>query len=258
MLNRVLLVVLLIFIWGVIFLTGGCSLMGLGIGTLIDSSRPDSTSLPGWQVDNLKPDKNIKITFLDGEQLKATYKGIELFPPNEYARRYNESLEINQPDVILPPLDDTIGITQKSGESIEREFLGFDYRYQPAETRGAKESSPFTPVLVSVKAKENAVPQNLSSAKFIKVSDSKGNVLEGDVLDKLAMEGKIPFLSAISLETSDSMMLIPREKIFQIERKNSKNAKWIGLGIGGVFDVTAILLLVAILPTIDLLGSGPM
>lgn len=251
-------IVLFVIAAGIVVSTSGCSLMGLGIGTLIDYSRPDSLSLPGWQVDNLKPDKNIKITFQDGEQLKAKYRGIELFPHNEYAQRYNEYREKSLPDVILPPLDDTIGITQRSGEFIKREFLGFDYRYQPAETRGAKASSPFSPVLVSVKLKENAVAQNLSSAKFIKFSDSKGNVLEGEVLDRLAMEGKIPFLSAVSLETPDSMMLIPREKIFEIERKNSKNAKWIGLGIGGVFDVTAIILLIAILPTIDLLGSGPM
>ena len=251
-------IVLFVITAGIVVSTSGCSLMGLGIGTLIDYSRPDSLCIPGWKVDTLKPDKKIKITFQDGAQLKAKYRGVERFPQNEYAQRYNLSREKSLPDVVLPPLGDTIGITQMSGESIEREFLGFDYRYQPTETKGAKESSPFTPVLVSVKVKENAVAQNLSSAIFIKVSDSKGNVLEGGVLERLAMEGKIPFLSAISLETSDSMMLIPREKIFEIERKNSKNAKWIGLGIGGVFDVTAIILLIAILPTIDLLGSGPM
>lgn len=249
-------IVLFVIAAGTVVSTSGCSLMGLGIGAVIDYSKPDSLRISGWKVDTLKPDKKIKITFQDGAQLNATYRGIERFPQNEYAQRYNFSREKSLPDVILPPLGDTIGITQKSGEFIEREFLGFDYRYQPTETWEAKERSPFTPVLVSVKVKENAVAQNLSSAKFIKVSDSEGNVLEVEVLERLAMEGKIPFLSAISLQNSDSMMLIPREKIFQIERKNSKNAKWIGLGIGTAIDVTAIIFFAMILPSVDLFGSG--
>jgi len=249
-------IVLFVIAAGTVVSTGGCSLMGLGVGAAVDHSRPDSLSIPGWKVDTLKPDNEIKITFQDGAQLNATYRGIERFPQNKYAQRYNFSREQILPDVILPPLGDTIGITQKSGESIEGEFLGFDYRYQPTETKGANESSPFTPVLVSIKVKEDAVAQNLSSTKFIKVSDSEGNVLEADVLERLATLGKIPFLSAISLENSDRVMLISREKVFQIERKNSKNAKWIGLGIGTALDVTAIIIISSIFSFRDFSGNG--
>ena len=246
MLSKALFIMGLLSMVAFLFLMDGCSLIGLGIGSIVDSTKPDTISISGWKVDTLKPDKKIKITFPDGTQLDGKYRGIERFPKNEYAQRYNDTREKSLPDVILPPLGDTIGITQKFGGFIEREFLGFDYRYQPTETIGAKERSPFTPVLVSVKVKESTIAQNLSSTKFIKLTDSEGNVLEGKVLERLATEGKIPFLSTISLENSDSMMLIPRERIVHIERKNSKNAKWIGLGIGAVIDLGITLFFIAL------------
>jgi hypothetical protein len=223
--------------------TSGCSLIGLGIGAVVDHSRPDSLSIPGWKAETLKPKEEIKITFQDGSQLNATYKGIERLPSNKYAQRYGFLKQQNLPGVILPPLGDTIGITRKSGESVECELLGFDYRYQPTETKGANESSPFTSVLVSLKFKGNVVAQNLSSTEFIKISDSEGNVLETEVLQRLATEGKIPFMSALSVDNSDRVMLISRETVSRIEKKNNKNAKLIGLRIGAAIDVTVLIFL---------------
>jgi hypothetical protein len=226
------------------FVVNGCgSLIGLGVGAIIDSNKPDSLYISGWKAEKVKIGKNVGITLNDGKQLIGKYKGLELIPSEEYAQRYNETREKSLPDVILPPLGDTIGITQKSGMFIEREFLGFDYRYQPTETKGEKESSPFTPVLVTVKVKESTVAQNLSSTKLIKFSDSRGNVLVGEVLERLSSKGQIPFLSAISLENSEVQMLIPREKVLKIERENGKYAKWIGLGIGAAMDITFIVLM---------------
>jgi hypothetical protein len=223
--------------------TSGCSLIGLGIGAVVDHSRPDSLSIPGWKAETLKPNEEIKITFQDGSQLNGTYRGIERLPSSKYAQRYSFLKQQNLPGVILPPLGDTIGITQKSGESMEGEFLGFDYRYQTTKTKGINESSPFTPLLVSLKFIGNVVAQDLSSTEFIKISDSEGNVSETDVLQNLATEGKIPFMSALSVDNSDKIMLISRETVSRIERKNDKNAKLIGLSIGAAIDVTVLIFL---------------
>jgi hypothetical protein len=240
----------------IIVSTSNCSLMGLGVGAVVDHHKPDSLSTPGWKVDNLKPGKKIAVVFRDGTQLSGRYRGIGRFPQNGYAQRYNFFREKSLPDVVLPPLGDTIVIILKSGVSMDGEFLGFDYQYQPTEIWRTEESYAFNPVLVSIKAKGNAATQSIPSSKFTRFADSEGNGLARDVLERLANEGKIPFLSAISLEISDSLMLIPRENVFQIERKNNKNAKWVGLGIGAAIDVVAMISFAVILSSVDLLGDG--
>jgi len=247
MYNNIELKIALLAVAIMIILTiNSCSVIGFSVGAMKDNSKPDSLRIAGFEAEKIKPVKNVKITMNDGKQLRGKYRGIHLLPREEYTQRYNAIREKSSPDFIVPKLNGDIIMTLNSGKQVEREFLGFDFGNQPILLEDTSITNPLFNLRILTKVKGSPGSQNFPSRIVDKISDREGNVYQARNLEKLALEGQIPFSSAITFENQDSMLLIPGEEVSRIELKNGKNAKWIGLGIGAVIDAGLIIIAVII------------
>jgi len=225
--------------------TNGCSVIGFGVGAISDSTKPDSLTVPGWEVQTVKPGREIKLTLRNGEQLTGKFAGVDPVPQEQYAERYANFRDQRKEEVPLPALGEKINITLNSGVQGERELLGFDYQYVPAQAK--KEESPSLMSLqcaISVRQSGDTTSARVLVSDIDRIVDDQGNVVQGKTLAKLASEGQIPFLCAVAIQDSTGHRQIAMEEVERIELKNRKHDKWKCAAIGAVFDV--LLLIAAI------------
>jgi hypothetical protein len=231
----------------------GCSVIGYTMGVIDDARKPDTSYVPAWNAEVIKPGSQIKVVLNDGKQLTGEYAGLRRIRKEKYANRYAEFREQKHGETFIPALGDTITITMKSGRQTERELLGFDYQYVGMELKGqiASKLAASAPI-VSVRE----VGDTASSALFLKniekIVDSDGNVTEGEALARLASEGQIPFLSGILVVKGLVPTQVPADNVRRIEVANQKDAKLKGLRTGLALDVGAAIVALIILSSMDI------
>jgi hypothetical protein len=246
----------LFLVLAAIVVMNSCSLIGLGIGAAIDSSKPDQVLIPGWVIQKVKPGTQIRVFLNSGDIVSGKFLKVERVQEEEYAERYANSRRQKQEEFLLPALGDDIAITLKSGVYSEREFLGFDYYYAPQRMEAEKESVPTVPISILVGVKGDTLRGRVPLILVKEILDSYQNVMEVKALEKLASQGQIPFLSAIAIQELDTKRLIALDMVYHIEYKNKKHAKWVGLGIGAAIDVTLIIIAAALASSDWGLGGG--
>lgn len=225
--------------------TNGCSVIGFGIGAISDSTKPDSLTVPGWEVQTVKPGREIKLTLRNGEQLTGKFAGVDPVPQEQYAERYANFRDQRKEEVPLPALGEKINITLNSGLQGERELLGFDYQYVSVKAKGEKVPSHVSPqCAISVRQPGDTTSGKVLVPDIDRIVDNEGNVVEGPTLEMLASEGQVPFLSTVAIHDLSGRRQIAMEEVERIELKNRKHDKWKCAAIGAVFDV--LLLIAAI------------
>jgi hypothetical protein len=75
------------------------------------------------------------------------------------------------------------------------------------------------------------------------VIDYDGNRNMGYVISNLMKSGEIPLMTGVNLNTATDTKNISLDRIDHFKVPNSKNAKWVGLGLGLAMDVTALLII---------------
>lgn len=264
MLNKVLFIMGLLSMAAILFLSDGCSLIGLGIGAAIDASKPDTVSIPGWKIVKIKPGTKINVLLDTGERMEGKYRGTEPIPPMEYAQRYSRFRENKRSEILLPALNSTITIQSKSGVQGEREFLGFDYlRIIDEHDTNIVQGLGTSAHAINVRAIGDTTAGQVMVANVEKIIDSEGNVVAGNDLITLSLTSQIPLLSALVLSDPSGKKLIPMNEVHQVEMRNEKNAKWEGLIFGGVIDAVVIIAIMSInfapdLSSLDTAGSCPL
>jgi hypothetical protein len=218
---------LMLLVLGAIFGYSGCTAIGYGIGSAIDSHKQDYDTIPGWRAAGVERGKNIALTTRNGEELKGEYLGLDTVTTSQYARWYNDNREKYQKEVPLPALGDSIIFSiLKPAREYKGEFLGFDNQCICVRLLGAFRK------------------YNMNYLE--RISDKNGNLIELQKLKNLSSEGKIPALSAVMVRTAVMVktnvdtIRVPTATVSQIEIPSDKNAKWIGLVIGAVVDVAIV------------------
>jgi hypothetical protein len=157
--------------------------------------------------------------------LKGEYLGLDTVALSQYAQWYNESRENCQKDVLLPALGGSISFTVlKGAKEYKGEFLGFDNHC----------------ILVRLMGAFNIITEKIDLSKLERITDKNGNLIDVGKLRNLSSEGKIPALSAVMVRTDSDTLHVPAATVGRIEIPNEKNAKWIGLGLGALIDLTLL------------------
>ncbi len=230
----------------VVLQLSGCSLIGFGIGSVIDSAGPDSVLIPGWKVKTIKPGEEIIVILKDGQKIGRAYQGIEPVTKVEYAKRYASFREQKSGELPLPALGDTIIIKMKSGVQGQREFWGFDHQYVSTKLEQEKDTTLiYASYIVSVKQLGDTTTGMVFLNRIDKISDTRGNMVDGEALQGLAFEGQIPLLSEIVLKHLVGIRSIAMEEVYQIQVPKRGNAKWTCLGIGAAIDAIVIIVALA-------------
>jgi hypothetical protein len=230
---------LIMSIWVVLRFTG-CSVIGFGIGSAIDSSKPKEKIVPGWEVQTIKPGNKIMLILKDGSGLEGKFLGLDRVPEQEYAEAYSRIRQQKPEGVLLPEIGENITITDTLGKEWAYQFLGYDFRHIVLRPQGETESIRMSLNLMS------------------RIVDNQGNIIEGETIRKLFSENRLPLLSAISIRQEPILNRIPEsgievpvettrvalDKIYQIKVPIKKQAALTGFLIGAVVDVTVIIIAV--------------
>jgi len=215
---------------GLALALGGCASSGPRTGVSARGTDDKANTMPGWQIESVEGGRPIVLTLRDGTSVAGKYRGLVDMPDMAYAARYARSREENGPNVLLPRLGPGFRITFVSGGERQVDFLG-------VESRGLRVTDPGH--------------KKVSSVEFTRVArvvDSEGQALEGAVLERLALTGKVPILTEILVDTPRGKTLVPFESVTQIEvgAKAAGAAKTIGV----------VLVVAAVVAVVVALASG--
>jgi len=214
----------------VLFLAGlglcymnGCSLIGLTIGAVSDASKPDSLTIPGWEIHIVKPGTKVNVLLKDGEKYSGEFARLERLSLEKYAEKYT-SLQEKITEFFLPELGDTIVVALKSGIHRIVDFVGFDYNYEDKKPKREMKSN-FTDIMCIVSANQfpDSTSDRIPVSNIDEIYDSEGNSVEGRVLERLAIEEQIPLLSTIVIEDSTGRSRFGINEVHQISAKVKKS-----------------------------------
>lgn len=228
----------------------GCSLVGLGVGSLVDAGKPSRREIPGWEVETVKPGSKLDVFLKSGEMLTGKFLGVETAPKEAYAEKYSLAREQAPNDNPLPSLGDTVTVVDSFGERGKGEFLGFDY------------------LSIVLKSEQKPEPVRVSLSPEGTILDGRGNRFEGTALRELTVRGQIPLLSQILVERQRTgpksspiqsfrrdTTRIATNEISQVQLHLQKKGKKTGFLIGAAVDV-AVLIAVAVISSSGDDGGG--
>jgi len=201
----------------------GCSLIGLGIGASIDRDNAGKRKpIEAWQVVAVGPGTPVDVSLRDGGQLSGKYVGLVPVPPEQYADSFERSREANG-SAHPPVLGSTVTVAVKSGKQKQGELLGFDLKSLVIREAGGKQ------------------PTAVELSRVVRLSDSAGGDVEGETLRRMALAGKIPYLSAMAVDTASGRTQVPLDLVARIDVPKKSHATLTGFLVGAVIDAVLVV-----------------
>jgi hypothetical protein len=193
--------------------TNGCTLIGLGVGALIDRGREPTTALRGSEMLRLKPGDKVKLVLRDGSERQGKLGGIAPVSP-EYGERYAAARQ-SADGPALPAIGQNVEIVTTKGKTEAAVLRGFDPGQVLFRTEKiASRSIPFTDV---------------SEIRF------EGRRLDQDALVAGMFAGQLPFQSRLLLNGET----IPIESVASVSVPRG-SAALKGALIGAVVDAIVL------------------
>ncbi len=208
-----------------------CTIIGAGIGELIDATTAQSLAPRQLAPQAIEPGREITLQLRDGRSLKGKYIGIVPLPAEEYAGRYQSARERHLPTAPLPELGDTVTLYMTGGGELNAEFIGFD------------------PGVVSVRTLGSAQPESIQAQEVRQLQTGCGAAMTGEALRFLLSEGALPFQSALAVHLTavgnpaGLEQRVPLDRVALIEWDSDKGRK-VGTIVGGVIDAAVLVAVV--------------
>jgi hypothetical protein len=204
-------------------LTAGCTLVGYGIGALIDKGHPAGFKVvDGWPLKQVRKDTDVRVFLRDGREVKGVFRGLSE-SDEEYGPRYAEGRERHLPALVLPEIGERVRVITASGWQ-EGTFQGFDFASLSLATPKTR-WLPFRGV------------GRLVSAGAAGVAGSE--------LARLAVEGELPLRPRMLVGDE----ALPLETVRSVEAwQHGNKGKLIGALVGAAIDVVIVA---AVISTLD-------
>lgn len=199
----------------------GCSLIGFGLGAVIDSNTPDYHILQDENIVELQPGDEIRILSADSSIIGGIYEKSEPLDSSSYALMYTEFLTRVPEDVVLPKPGDTL--TLKTTEYV---FHGFK--------TGA----------LNVERLSTQTQTNLPFYILSIIERSDGTLFDYNEFERIRSEGLLPLNESIVVKSMGETLSVTLNHIKYIERRSAKNRKWIMGGIGLAVDIGVIIAII--------------
>lgn len=213
------------YLFGILIISifEGCTILGMGIGGIIDSTKPKpfDVSVNDTIPTAIKQNTYIVCHLKDGTKIGGKYLGITHMTDHGYFNIY--FFFVNSNENLLPGFGDSLVITSlfATDNQVEGEFYGFD------------------PGKILIKVSNDSLTENIKAVSFnglIEVTDHQGNVFKKEVLSNL--DGAIPVRTVISLSCSTQEVKevqINQVETIQVGRK--RHSFLIGGAIGLPVDI---------------------
>lgn len=205
-----------------LFTTPGCTLVGYGIGSAIDSGTGGWVSVETLDTNVVAPGKKVDVYLSDGSKLTGIFRGLEPTPAPEYAKSYLAARRSLRLGVSLPTPGDSITLYTTSSPPLRGVFLGYDPGAVVLATAGGT-------VAVSV--------QDLQELDF-----ARGRARSADVRSALD-DSQIPFLSVLRIERGQaSTQSVQLRRISRVEWR-PRTGRTVGWIMGAAVDLYLIIAL---------------
>ena len=195
----------------------GCSLIGLGIGALVDSHRSKPRSLEGWDLQRIRKGARIRVLLRDGSAVAGRFRGVETVA-EEYAARYAAWRGAREAADTMPELGDRVTVGGRSGATNSGTLVGFD------------------PSSLAVRLGDEASIQERRYTDVMRFATERGGALSGAQLAALAGQGRLPLRSRLVVDATP----IPLERVASIQVP-TRAGKITGFVLGAAVDVILIV-----------------
>ena len=104
----------------------GCSLIGLGVGSAIDSGNKKQIPVEGWQIADVPEGTNVTVVLNDGSSVIGKLCGIDFAGSASFQDDYVRAQREDSAAAILPTLGDSLVLKGRWGAQIVGKFIGVD------------------------------------------------------------------------------------------------------------------------------------
>jgi len=203
----------------------GCSIVGFGIGAIIDGSKPDKDTLHVGGFVDLASGEEIRILLLDSTVVEGSYRQYAPLDSVVYDLRYKKFLDGAGDYGALPGIGDTLIVEINTGSQQPWYlFRGFGNGY------------------IIVWRLDRPIISHQWFTNLTSVRHPDGSSYDLQMLERMSESGVLPRDVSLVVETNVGITRVPLDDISTIEKSHAKNARTIGLGIGLAVDVAAVVI----------------
>jgi hypothetical protein len=191
---------------------------------MVDGTTPDKDIVQAGDPGKLGSGDRIRLILVDSSVVEGTYREFAPLDSSIYALRYARFLQSANPFVTFPRLGDTLLSTTNGGNSQQWEYVFRGYGLRTLELQRVHQFH-----MTHIAYKQLSVLKNQAGVKFDLVT-----------LERMSNADQLPRAISIVVESKLATVLVPLDDVRFIEKTNSMNAKWIGLGAGLVIDAIIV------------------
>lgn len=162
----------------------------------------------------------IEVLFKDGRKWTGRYAGQVTVPSAVYAARYDSMRQALAATAALPPLNELLLATKKTGQEIHIRFAGF-------QTEG-----------IAVSAPSISPPwTKLALDGLDTLSDINGSFYSPGTLQNLLAQNRLPLRNALRLRWNGDTVTVPLEDVQEVHAGSLRTSNWaFGMALGVVVD----------------------
>jgi len=219
----------------------GCSLIGLGVGAIVDSNQQDRRLVGTGEVFRVTPGTLLQLSMRDGSTIRGRYLGTGPASREEWEKRYAAVRATVLPEGPLPAPGDSIKVRLGRLRSLLGTFRSFGFESLELLPLGASE-----PVDVALGDVDQIVtgpgptPRTLASESIVRALS----------------DGHLPCLTAVLIETATDTARVAMDRIAMLSVPNARHAARDGFVIGLVADVMVVAVVVSQWRSDPWLGGG--
>jgi hypothetical protein len=211
----------------------GCSLIGLGVGSMVDSGRRVG---PAARLTSTRPGCPVSVRLEDGREVSGVFAGTGQIPAADCAADY-EAWRRSMPATRLPMLGESLVCLRARWDS-----TGF--RSESSALRGRFRGVGYQFVAPGIVGE--AEPVRIPLEEIESVTDSAGNRASwlGDVRQGVS-RGDFPLLTSFNVGAGNGVERIRLDQVSSVERSAPRTGKIIGFSLWLLMDGAAIAVAVA-------------
>ena len=195
-----------------------CSIIGFGLGSLLDAKGPKLTPVSMRQLKGLSVGEDIRVFTTLSDSVEGEFRGIVLRDHAEYSQRFsNAKALLANEGIWLPNIGDTATV-------LFREFTSPTFCFHGIDEGGA------------VIANELGHSYRLWLTSLDTLIDATGHSLDSTSLNLVVSKRAVPYPSVLVIQTRVKKDSIALENVTRLECINSTNVKWVVLVFGIIVD----------------------
>lgn len=214
-------ILIILFLFSISCLMNSCSLIGFGIGSVVDKKKPISTKINFDHIDKLLLETKVEVIKSNGDTVSGRYNGIIPIYSRDFYLNYDSIKQNLSDQVKLPNLNDTLLIFYNNNKTIWNTglFMGFE-----SETLWCKYTYG-----------NNYFSIGLDSIISIAINNEYN--IDSVQIKSYIVKHKFPNFIYLKIGTKEKITEnIALLRIRRIQTFDSRNAKFIGLGVGLAMD----------------------